>query len=122
VLTAAERCSWRHLRRAGCSQRAHKTRRKTSLSIRPLSSIHPLVHKSVAPCVRIKTHSLTPSSTHPTLLCAPRYIALSELKNLMKNLGEGLNDEEITGMEKVAQADDEDQVNIRHMVDQLMQE
>ena len=40
----------------------------------------------------------------------------------MKNLGEGLNDEEIQGMEKVAAADDEEQVNIRHMVDQLMQE
>mmetsp|Transcript_4270 Transcript_4270/g.10837 ORF Transcript_4270/g.10837 Transcript_4270/m.10837 type:complete len:135 (-) Transcript_4270:68-472(-) len=50
------------------------------------------------------------------------YIALDELKNLMKNLGEGLNEEEISGMEKVAAADDENQVNIRHMVDQLMQE
>eukprot|EP00038_Savillea_parva_P005927 m.160704 g.160704 ORF g.160704 m.160704 type:complete len:136 (-) comp11983_c0_seq1:163-570(-) len=50
------------------------------------------------------------------------YIALDELKSLMKNLGEGLNEQEIAGMEKVAAADDEQQVNIRHMVDQLMQE
>eukprot|EP00041_Stephanoeca_diplocostata_P004979 m.54208 g.54208 ORF g.54208 m.54208 type:complete len:135 (+) comp15491_c0_seq1:71-475(+) len=50
------------------------------------------------------------------------YIALPELKHLMKSLGEGLSDAEIQGLVKVAAADDEDQVNIRHLVDQLMQD
>jgi hypothetical protein len=46
-----------------------------------------------------------------TILCdLNSYIALDELKNLMKNLGEGLNENEIAGMEKVAAADDENQV------------
>lgn len=44
-------------------------------------------------------------------MTAHRYIALGELKNLMKNLGEGLNEEELAGMEKVAAADDEEQVS-----------
>lgn len=77
----------------------------------------------VCMCVRVRLILCVWYSRYLVLVrVTSSYISLSELKNLMKNLGEGLNDEEIQGMEKVAAADDEEQVNIRHMVDQLMQE
>lgn len=44
------------------------------------------------------------------------YIALGELKHLMKALGEGLSDNELKGLEAAAGADAENQVNVRHLV------
>lgn len=48
------------------------------------------------------------------------YIALGELKHVMKNLGEGLSDAELDGMSAQAEPDDEGQVNIRHFVTKLL--
>ena len=48
------------------------------------------------------------------------YIALSELQHLMKNLGEGLSDDELAAMSAQAEPDDEGQINIRHIVTKLL--
>ena len=49
------------------------------------------------------------------------FISLPELTHIMKALGEGLTDPELEGMTRAAAADGDGQVNIRHMVDVLME-
>lgn len=48
------------------------------------------------------------------------FVNINELTHLMKALGEGLTDEQIAGLTKVAAADADNQVNVRHLVDTLM--
>jgi len=50
------------------------------------------------------------------------YISLPELTHLMKNLGEGLSEEQLAGMSTAAAADSDGQVNIRAFVDVLFSE
>eukprot|EP00039_Didymoeca_costata_P028116 m.20070 g.20070 ORF g.20070 m.20070 type:complete len:133 (+) comp6743_c0_seq1:28-426(+) len=47
------------------------------------------------------------------------YISLNELKHVMKNLGEGLDDSLLEKMSQACAPDSEGQVNIRHFVDVL---
>lgn len=50
------------------------------------------------------------------------YISLPELTHLMKNLGEGLSEDQLAGMSTAAAADSDGQVNIRAFVDVLFSE
>ena len=47
------------------------------------------------------------------------YISLIELKNVLKNLGEGMDDATLDKVAKASEPDSEGQVNIRHFVDVL---
>ena len=50
------------------------------------------------------------------------YVSLSELTAIMANLGEGLTPAEIEGMTKAASADEDSQVNIRAMIEVLLEQ
>lgn len=50
------------------------------------------------------------------------YMAFDDLKNVMVNLGEGLNPEEVAGMDAKCGKDADGQVNIQYFVDVLMTE
>jgi len=47
------------------------------------------------------------------------YINVKELLHLMGSLGEGLSDSELATLQKISEPDDEQQVNIRHLVGKL---
>ena len=48
------------------------------------------------------------------------FMPLSELCDVLKNLGEGVPDNLLDQLKQVAEPDEEDQVNIRHLVDILL--
>ena len=50
------------------------------------------------------------------------YIPLKELKNVLKNLGEGLKEDVITKLDVLTEPDADQQVNYRHFVDLMMKD
>ena len=63
---------------------------------------------------------LTPCSCVCVCVCVYAGYIPQELLDVLKNLGEGVPDNLLDQLKQVAEPDDEQQVNIRHLVDILL--